>query len=190
MDIKVYARNVDTKLRLGIYSIAAHAMFELCGYENPRLDKIQINIRLKKHKDGGEAFVTDVHKRKPTKFEIIIDTKKFNIDEYGRRRSDTEWAHKILETVGHECVHIKQYMFGELRKSPKTDKLFWLKKWYNPKDLIDYYWLPYEVEAHGKERAILLGFLHKWKRIDKKLDNKQIVDLNKEIMNVNNYSNK
>ena len=43
MDIKVYARNVDTKLRLGIYSIAAHAMFELCGYENPRLDKIQIN---------------------------------------------------------------------------------------------------------------------------------------------------
>ena len=183
MDIKVYARQIDTKLRLGIYAMAYHAMLELCGYKNPRLDKIQLNIRLKKHKDGGEAFVVDVHKRNPKKFEVIIDTRKFNIDEYGRRRSDTEWAHKILETVGHECVHVKQYMFGELRKSPRTSKLFWLKKWYQPKNLIDYYWLPYEVEAHGKERAILLGFLTKWKQIEKKLDNGNIVDLNKEIMN-------
>ena len=183
MDIKVYARKIDTKLRLGIYAMAYHAMLELCGYENPRLDKIQLNIRLKKHKDGGEAFVVDVHKRNPKKFEVIIDTRKFNIDEYGRRRTDTEWAHKILETVGHECVHVKQYMFGELRKSPKTNKLFWLKQWYQPKNLVDYYWLPYEVEAHGKERAILLGFLQKWKQIDKKLDKGNVVDLNKEIMN-------
>ena len=47
MDIKVYARKIDTKLRLGIYAMAYHAMLELCGYENPRLDKIQLNIRLK-----------------------------------------------------------------------------------------------------------------------------------------------
>ena len=189
MDIKVYARNIDTKLRLGIYAIAHHALFELCGYDNSYLKKIQLNIRLKKHKDGAEAFVIDVHKRKPTKFEIIIDTKKFNIDEYGRERPDTEWAHKILETVGHECVHIKQYMFGELRKNAQTGKLFWLKKWYDPKNLVDYYWLPYEVEAHGKERAILLGFLHKWKKIEQKLNEHNVVDLNKEIMNAKTSDN-
>ena len=80
-------------------------------------------------------------------------------------------------------------MFGELRKNAQTGKLFWLKKWYDPKNLVDYYWLPYEVEAHGKERAILLGFLHKWKKIEQKLDDHNIVDLNKEIMNAKTSDN-
>ena len=71
MDIKVYARRIDTKLRLGIYAMAYHAMLELCGYENPRLDKIQLNIRLKKHKDWGEEFVVYLHNRNQKKYEVI-----------------------------------------------------------------------------------------------------------------------
>ena len=66
-------------------------------------------------------------------------------------------ARGILETLAHEMVHVKQFALGEL---------IWTEKHTHPKwqgRKIDYdatsYWdLPYEIEAHGREK----GLVYQW----------------------------
>ena len=44
----------------------------------------------------------------------------------------------------------------------RSGKLYWKNKDFSPEDLIDYYELPYEVEAHGRQRGLFLAFISVW----------------------------
>jgi hypothetical protein len=77
-------------------------------------------------------------------------------------------SRRMLETLAHEMVHIKQYIFGETNDE--------LTKWRNKKidpDKIDYWVQPWEIDAYGRETGLLTKFAvseHLWEIFDDFVD--------------------
>ena len=67
-------------------------------------------------------------------------------------------ARNILETLAHEMVHVKQFAYGEI-----NDSLSVWKGQAVDLDEVDYWWLPWEIEAHGMEAGLLTKFAVKEK---------------------------
>jgi hypothetical protein len=63
-------------------------------------------------------------------------------------------AKRILGTLAHEMVHIKQYVYGELDDNLSV----WRGVKVNSDDL-DYWWHPWEIEAFGTEAGLLRKFV-------------------------------
>lgn len=64
---------------------------------------------------------------------------------------------RIMMSIAHECVHIKQYINGEL-EDIENDKVLYLQKEYNTNE-VDYWDHPWEIEAHGREHGLLLKYV-------------------------------
>jgi len=168
MKIKIHARNIDTKLRVALYAMTEFALARLVPSRRLR-NNLSINIHLKHHVHGGEAMMSETaNPKRPREFKVIVDPHQAEIDNYNRTRTDTEWGHEILKTLAHELVHVKQYIRGEL--SWRDAGLLWKGVNHNPKNLLHYYELPYEVEAHGREYGLLVGFLLVWTDLEKKFE--------------------
>lgn len=63
-------------------------------------------------------------------------------------------AKHILETLAHEMIHIKQFIFGELSE----DLSVWCGT-YVDTTVVDYYVLPWEIEAYGREVGLFTKFV-------------------------------
>lgn len=65
---------------------------------------------------------------------------------------------KLLLTIAHEMVHVKQYALGQLRYQQKGNKTVpvWLGH-YVKED--SYYDLPWELQAFGRERLLANKFV-------------------------------
>ena len=100
----------------------------------PRMRTLDITVRLKNTKDAmGYCLEGDTNRE----FEIEIDKK--------------QTLRKMLETVAHEMVHVKQFARRGLH--PHNDD--WYGKTYNPKK-VSYWDLPWEIEAHGREVGLFI----------------------------------
>ena len=164
MEIKLHARNIDDKLRVAIYAMTEFAMARLVPSKRLR-NNVSINVHLKHHEEGGEAMLSeDADRYRPRDFKVIIDHHQAEIDDYGRTRTDTEWGHTILRTLAHELVHVKQYLVGDLTWRDKG--MLWKGVMFAPEYLTDQLETPYEVEAYGKEKGLLVSFFVKWKEIE------------------------
>ena len=167
MEIKLHARNIDTKLRVALYAMTEFAMAKLVPSSRLR-NNISIDIHHKHHSEYGEAMVSEfTNPKRPREFKIIVDHHRAEIDDYNRTRSDTEWGHEILKTLAHELVHVKQYVLGELK--PVNNGFVFKKTLYTPNTLLDYFESPFEVEAYGREKGLLVAFLGKWKMIEEEM---------------------
>ncbi len=167
MEIKVHARNIDTRLKVAVFAMTEFAMAKLVPSNRLRKN-IKINIHLKHHSEGGEAMLSEyANPRRPREFKVIVDHHRAEIDDYGRTRTDTEWGHDILKTLAHELVHVKQYVMGELKNSKHG--MVYKKTTYSPENIFDYFDLPYEIEAYGREKGLLMAFLSVWKNIEEEL---------------------
>lgn len=60
---------------------------------------------------------------------------------------------KLLETVAHEMVHVKQYARGELYQGMRVNKHRWQGRWVGD---MDYWDQPWEIEAHGREAGLFV----------------------------------
>ena len=105
----------------------------------PRMRSLEITIKLSSPK-GAMGYCLELDNNR--QFEIEVD------------RSLP--MRKLLETVAHEMVHVKQYARRELH--PATDK--WMGKTYNPKK-VSYWDLPWEIEAHGREVGLFVRWCEK-----------------------------
>ena len=167
MEIKVHARNIDSKLKIALYAMTEFAMARLVPSSRLR-HNVSINIHLKHHDEGGEAMLSeDANKYRPRDFKVIIDHHQAEIDNYDRTRTDTEWGHTVLRTLAHELVHVKQYLVGDL--SWRDKGMMWKGKLFTPEYLTDHLETPYEIEAYGREKGLLVSFLMKWKEIEETL---------------------
>lgn len=63
---------------------------------------------------------------------------------------------EILKTLAHGFVHIKQYADGDLNE----EQTQWQGEPIDS-DSMDYYELPYEIEAHGREIGLFTNFAKK-----------------------------
>ena len=164
MKIKIHARNIDSKLRVAVYAMTSFAMAELVPSKRLR-NNISINVHLKHHEEDGEAMLEEYANRyRPRDFKVIIDHHRAEIDDYGRTRTDTEWGHTILRILAHELVHVKQYLVGDM--TCRTKGMLWKGVMFAPEYLTEQLKTPYEVEAYGKERGLLVSFFIKWKEIE------------------------
>lgn len=67
-------------------------------------------------------------------------------------------SRRILDSLAHEMVHVKQYVFGEL----DDNQMQWKGKKCDG-NKIDYYERPWEFEANGKEEGLFTGLVVKYK---------------------------
>lgn len=128
----------------------------------PKLaDRIEIDVTVEQ--DFGYDAQAGVHddetKKRPTRFEITIDAECL---------SDPD---KVIETVCHEMVHIKQYATGELATvvENEVNVFYWKGKripQYGNVSLATYYNYPWEVEAYGLEKALYFGWYESQKIMD------------------------
>jgi len=66
---------------------------------------------------------------------------------------------RLLSMITHEMVHLKQYALGELSES-SIDFAFY--KWHNvyiDHRALDYWDRPWEIEAYGRERGLLVRWI-------------------------------
>ena len=167
MNIKIHARNIDSKLKIALYAMTEFVMAKLVPSIRLR-NNVSINVHLRHHDENGEAMLESyTNKYRPRDFKIIIDPHRAEIDDYNRERTSTEWGHMILRTLAHELVHVKQYITGEL--SWRDNGLLWKGELYDVDYLTEQLETPYEIEAYGREKGLLISFFIKWKEIVKEL---------------------
>jgi hypothetical protein len=105
----------------------------------PRMRTLEIEVKLCSPKGAmGYCLELDTNRE----FEIEVDR--------------TLSYRKMLETVAHEMVHVKQYARRELHPSKHT----WSGKTYNPAKT-SYWDLPWEIEAHGRETGLFVRWAEK-----------------------------
>ena len=123
------------------------SMAEFCvGKLMPRMRTLDITVKLNTPK-GAMGYCLETDNKRT--FELEIDR--------NQRLRD------LLETVAHEMVHVKQFARREMHPSMDT----WYGKTYSP-DKVDYWDLPWEIEAHGRE----VGLFVRWAEENKLSDYK------------------
>ena len=105
----------------------------------PRMRTLEITVNLCKP-TGALGYCLELDNKR--EFELEVDK--------------TQPMRKLLETVAHEMVHVKQYARREM--NPHSDD--WLGKTYNPKK-VSYWDLPWEIEAHGREVGLFIRWAEK-----------------------------
>jgi len=117
-------------------------MVEFCaGKLMPRLNNLDITVNLCKPK-GAMGYCLETDDKRT--FDIEVDK--------------TQPLRRVLETVAHEMVHVKQYARRELH----PDKHVWMGKTVNPKT-VSYWDLPWEIEAHGREVGLFIRYCETYK---------------------------
>tara|TARA_Y100000816_G_C25931795_1_gene485925 strand:- start:294 stop:809 length:516 start_codon:yes stop_codon:yes gene_type:complete len=166
--IKLHSRGFDTKFKLAMFGMTEFALSNLIPSKRLR-DNIEINIHLKHHSNEGEAMLNEETNRyRPRSFRVILDHHRMRINEItGEERTDMEWFAEILKTLAHEIVHVKQYALGELKW--RDAGLLYKGVNHEAMSLMEYFELPYEIEAYGREKGLLYGFLKVWQNIESEL---------------------
>ena len=163
MRVKIHCKKFDTEFKMALYAMTEFAMARLV--ESKRLrNNLSIDVHFRHHSAEGEAMIDhDTNPYRPRHFRVVIDHHRLEVDNYGRKRDVTEWAHEVLKTLAHELVHVKQYVMGEL--SMRREGLCYRGVHYDVKTLTEYFELPYEIEAYGREKGLLIAFLAFWKGV-------------------------
>ena len=168
MRVRIHAKGLDKTFRLAMYGMVEYSMSKLIPSKRLR-NNLEINIHMRNHPESGEAMIDEFDdRRRPRSFRVILDRTKMEFNDSGEERTDAEVALEILKTLGHELVHVKQYALGELT-TDRYGALRYNGVHYNPQNLLEYFDLPYEIEAYGREKGLLVGFLAVWKDIEDEL---------------------
>lgn len=118
-----------------------------------KLKNLYIEISFKKKLDGDSDGYCFDHGKDGKYHDFEIEVAK------GKSVRET------LMTIGHEMVHLKQFVMGELKDGvvPATTSV-WKGKIVNEKK-VSYWDLPWEIEAFGRERGLYHRFV-----VEEKLD--------------------
>ena len=178
MKVKIHCRNLDKKMSVALHSLTKFVLNDLLKERTGLLRNLEVDVHLKHHSHEGEAEISsDTNKYRPRKFKVYVDHHRLEKDDYGRVKDDTEWAHDVMKTLAHELVHVRDYVLGRLTfrrwswrdsVSFEDNGLFWDGVHYDAGNLKEYYELPYEIEAYGRERGLLVSFLAFWNEVEKK----------------------
>lgn len=127
----------------------AHSIVDYCGktiLSKQLYNTISIDLEFDRslYKDSGVLAEVDFDDRnhKPREFTITVDC--------------TVSKRRIMESIAHEMVHVKQYAKGEMVDLERCGSTKWQNKIIGKET--NYWDRPWEVEAHGKE----LGLFVRW----------------------------
>lgn len=132
------------KQRELVQSIAEWCAVKLMGQRLADVVNVEIELRRDMGNSLGNATWEDDNHR-PREFSMEVNASK----ELRLR--------KILETVAHEMVHVKQYAKGEMKDLISRPAN--IRKWQGKEidtNLISYWDLPWEIEAYGRECGLFV----------------------------------
>ena len=160
MKVRIHGKNLPKKFRMGVLGMTELSIRDLL--DNRRvINNLEIDIHFRKHTDNGEAMVhEDEFRSRPRRFRIILDPYKMRLDDYGRELGDEEFCNEAFKVLGHELVHVKQYVVGDL--SMRTKGTFWKGELHKIGNLAEYFKSPWEIEAYGLERYLWMNFIDFW----------------------------
>jgi hypothetical protein len=117
----------------------------------PRMRNLDITVRLKNlDKEGVYGYcMADPH----GDAERLDRPRAFELEIHSKMK-----LRKMLETICHEMVHVKQYARGELYQGVRVNKYRWQGKWVGN---MDYWDEPWEIEAHGREAGLFIRWAEK-----------------------------
>lgn len=128
-------------VRFNDYLLRAADYYSKCLFSKLHSRNIVLTLKFEKHLDVlGSTIVTKRNTRKQAR-EFLIELHPYV--------SGVE----ILQTLAHEMVHVKQFAAGELDDGQtkwKGDRI--------DSDRMDYYSLPWEIEAFGLEVGMFTNF--------------------------------
>jgi hypothetical protein len=112
---------------------------------------LSIDVRCNPHHYcyGSSVWTDDNHR--PKEFEIILDS------SIGKRTQ--------LITLAHEMVHVKQHATGELKSLLRKRVERW-KGEYIRENTLNYFDMPWEIEAYGRELGLYQMYMQ-WKKDNK-----------------------
>ena len=172
MRVKIHCKKFDTEFKMALYGMVEFTMARLVESKRLRTN-LSIDVHFRHHSAEGEAMI-DSHANpyRPREFRVIIDHHRLEVDNYGRTREVTEWAHEVLKTLAHELVHVKQYVVGDL--SIRSKGMYWKGELTKIDNMMEYFKSPWEIEAYGLERYLWLNFIDFWKsNVEKHLEEKE-----------------
>jgi len=158
METLIHSKTIDEEVRLALYGMLEYSASKLFP---KRMKKVSIKLHLKHYEYEGEAMIAEGYEaRNPRNFKIVIDPYRLEKDDWGRTLTHSEWVSKILKTLAHEMVHVKQYVMGEL--TFKRKGMYWKNELIGSMTADEYFCSPHEVEAYGKELWLYLGYAKVW----------------------------
>jgi hypothetical protein len=76
----------------------------------------------------------------------------------------------ILTALAHEMVHVKQYATGESKQYERTPYVTKFRGVMVNTSTTDYWDLPWEIDAYGRELGLYVRFMEHWKNVKTKAD--------------------
>ena len=108
------------------------------------LRHIVVSVKFNKHLDAFGYTSVEKRNSKGAAREFLIELHPYITGK------------EILKTLAHEFVHVKQYAYEELNE----EQTQWQGEPFDS-DAVDYYQLPWEIEAHGHEIGLFTNFAKK-----------------------------
>jgi hypothetical protein len=108
------------------------------------LRHIVVSVKFSKHLDAFGYTSVEKRNSKGRAREFLIELHPYITGK------------EILKTLAHEFVHVKQYVYEELNE----EQTQWQGEPFDS-DAVDYYELPWEIEAHGHEIGLFTNFAKK-----------------------------
>jgi len=124
-----------------------------CNKLMPRIKDLDITVRLKDIKEDAYGYC---HADPEGDAERLDRPRVFELEIHKNMP-----MRKLLETVAHEMVHVKQYARGELYQGSRIAKHRWQGKWVS--NNLNYWDQPWEIEAHGREAGLFVQWAEKEK---------------------------
>jgi hypothetical protein len=109
-----------------------------------------------KDKDVDGFCNTDDDLAKPREFALQINPKRS--------------VKAILTALAHEMVHVKQYATGESKQYERTPYVTKFRGVMVNTETMDYWDLPWEIDAYGRELGLYVRFMEHWKNVKTKAD--------------------
>lgn len=111
------------------------------------VESLHIKVVLKPNLDGNADGICS--------FEDHDDGVRYFEIEIDKKNSERQ----VLINLAHEMVHVKQFALGEMKDGVTSAHTYWQGIQISEEDN-DYWDLPWEIEAHGREKGLFTRFKH------------------------------
>ena len=108
----------------------------------------------------------DLFKKESLKADCIWEDDRNKPREFNITADSSMNMHGLLRALAHECVHVKQFVKREMCDTGNCYITKWKGQSYHT-DKGNYWELPWEIEAYGRETGLYEMFVHN-KRYSKK----------------------
>jgi len=123
--------------------------------------------RLQNNLEIHLVFDKDLFQRERIYGDCIWEDQHYKPREFTVRIDSSQKLKMILNTLAHELTHVKQWAKGEMFELQLQRKVYRFRKEdFNTRNM-DYWDLPWEVEAHGRAVTLLIQWAIHSKFTDK-----------------------